>query len=142
MKTRLTAVPAIKGAHNLSRLNRQFQSHNFPCALVNVDETVTLSPGSFPGEQPQTRTCKIDIQVIALDENDDPEGVLDALTVDVEKAFVRPDFGIGRISNWKLVGSGTADSAKIECGDIISQLLTYTADIWTLDAEPDRNLHA
>lgn len=141
IKTRLTTVPAIRAAYNLSRLNRKFQSHNFPLAVVNADEVVTQSPGSFPGQQPQTRTYKVDIQIVAIDEEDDPEAVLDAIAVDVEKAFVRPDFGIGKVTNWRLVSSGTADSASLECGDIISQMLTYTGDIQTLDSAPEQNLH-
>ncbi|GMB82775.1 hypothetical protein NN6n1_35580 [Shinella zoogloeoides] len=142
VKTRLTTVPAIRGAYNVSRLNRKFQSHNFPLAVVNADEVVTQSPGSFPGQQPQTRTYKVDIQIVTIDEDDDPESVVDAIAVDIEKAFVRPDFGIGKVTNWRLVSSGTADSASLECGDIISQLLTYTGDIMTLDSAPDQNIHS
>jgi hypothetical protein len=141
IKTRLTTVPAIKAAYNVSRLNRKFQSHNFPLALVNADEVVTQSPGSFPGQQPQTRTYKVEIQLAAIDEDNDPEAIVDAIAVDVEKAFVRPDFGIGKVTNWRLISSATGDGASLECGDIVSQMLTYTADIMTLDSAPDRNLH-
>lgn len=142
IKSRLETVPGIRAAYNLSRIERIFQTQNFPNALVNLSEAVSPQPGGFVGQQPVTRTYRIDIQLGVLDVDDDPEAAVDALSVEVEKALIRPDFGIGKIQNWHLVGSGAGETAKIECGTVVSQVLTYTADIQTLDSAPDQNLHS
>lgn len=142
IKTRLETVSGIRAAYNLSRLNRDFQSHNFPLALVNLTETVTQSAGSFPGEQPQTRSYRVDIQLGAVEDGDDPESALDDLAVDIEKALIRPDFGIGRVTNWRLIGASVGESVELKCGLIGSQILTYSGDLQTLDSAPDQNLHS
>lgn len=140
IKTRLETVSGIRAAYNLSRLTRQFQSQNFPNALVNLTENVTQSAGGLVGQQPVTRSYRIDIQLGILEDGDDPEAAVEALAVDVERALIRPDFGIGRVTNWRLVGSGAGEVAEIECGNVVSQVLTYMADIQTLDSAPDQNL--
>lgn len=142
VKSRLETVPGIRAAHNPSRLNRNLQTQSFPCAFVNVDEVVNQSPGSFAGEQPQTRSFRVTIQLGVIDDSRDPEAGLDDLCVDVEKTLVKPDFGIGRVAGWRYTGSGTGTPVEIDNGDMISQILTYTADIMTLDSAPDQNLHA
>ncbi len=142
IKTRLEAVPGIRAAHNPSRANRTLQSQNLPCVFVNADENVTQSPGSFPGQQPQTRSYSITIQVGVLDDGRDPEERLDGLTVDIEKALVRPDFGIGKIAGWRYTGAGTGVPVDVDNGTMISQVMTYVADIMTLDSAPDQNLHS
>ncbi|MBB3521001.1 hypothetical protein [Rhizobium sp. BK456] len=141
VKTRLSTVPSIKSAQNASRFLRKFQDDNLPIALVGVSETVTQAAGSMIGQQPQTRSYTIHVR-LGVHGDDDVEDRLEQIAVDVEKALLFPVTGIGKISNWKYAGAEDLAPAEIECGILCSQLLTYTADIWTLDAEPDRNLHA
>ncbi|MGO7273938.1 hypothetical protein ACCT18_01370 [Rhizobium ruizarguesonis] len=124
----------------MSRLLRTFQDDNLPVALVAVSENVTQSPGSMIGQQPQTRSYTIHVR-LGVDGDEDVEERLEQISVDVEKAMLKPDFGIGKITNWRYGGAEDLSPAEIECGILCSQVLTYTADIMTLDAEPDRNLH-
>lgn len=141
VKTRLSTVPSIKGAHNMSRMLRKFQDDNLPIALVAVSENVSQSPGSMIGQQPQTRSYTIHIR-LGVEGDEEVEDRLEQIAVDVEKAMLKPDFGIGKITNWRYAGASDLNPDEIDCGILCSQLLTYTADIMTLDAEPDRNLHA
>ena len=140
VKTRLLTVPALKSAQNMSRMLRDFQTDSFPLALVAVSESVTQSPGSMIGQQPQTRSYTIHVRLGVVGD-DEVEDRLEQIAVDVEKAMLKPDFGIGKISNWRYAGATDINPDEINCGILCSQLLTYTADIMTLDAEPDRNLH-
>jgi hypothetical protein len=141
VKTRLSTVASLKSAQNMSRLLRPFQDDNLPIALVAVSENVTQSAGSMIGQQPQTRSYTIHVR-LGVEGDAEVEDRLEQIAVDVEKALLRPDFGIGRISSWKYAGAEDLAPAEIDCGILCSQNLTYTADIMTLDAEPDRNLYA
>lgn len=141
VKTRLSTVSALKGAHNMSRLLRTFQEDNLPAALVAVSENVTQSPGSMIGQQPQTRSYTIHVR-LGVEGDEDVEERLEQIAVDVEKAMLKPDFGIGKITNWRYAGASDMNPDDIECGILCSQVLTYTADILTLDSAPDQNLHA
>lgn len=140
VKTRLSTVPALKSAQNMSRMLRDFQTDSFPIAMVAVSENVTQSPGSMIGQQPQTRSYTIHVR-LGVTAADEVEDRLEQIAVDVEKAMLQPDFGIGKITNWRYAGGGDLNPEDINCGTLCSQVLTYTADIMTLDAEPDRNLH-
>lgn len=141
VKTRLSTVSSLKSAQNMSRMLRKFQDDNLPIALVAVSENVTQSPGSMIGQQPQTRSYTIHVR-LGVEGDEDVEDRLEQIAVDVEKAMLKPDFGIGKVTNWRYAGAGDLNPEEIDCGLLCSQLLTYTADIMTLDAEPDRNLHA
>jgi len=140
IKTRLSTVSSIKAAHNMSRLLRPFQDDNFPVALVAVSENVTQSPGSMIGQQPQTRSYTIHVR-LGVEGDEDVEERLEQLAVEVEKAMLRPDFGIGRITNWRYGGAEDLSPVEIDCGLLCSQVLTFGGDIMTLDSAPDTNLH-
>jgi hypothetical protein len=141
VKTRLSTVPAIKAAHNMTRLGRDFQDDNFPIALVAISETSSVNPGGLVGERPVTRSYKIDIQIGVAEDEVDAEDIIDAVCVDVEKAFVKPDLGIGKITNWRYSGTSAIDGQPTATGMLLTETLTYTCDIQTLDAAPDQNLH-
>ncbi len=64
VKKRLSTVPSIKGAHNMSRHGRDFQTSSFRFALVAVTEASTPNPGNpAVGERPVTRRYRVDIQI-------------------------------------------------------------------------------
>lgn len=141
VKTRLSTIPSIKGAYNASRHFRDYQSDNFPAALVAVMETSAPQPGGLVGERPVTRSYRIQIQIGVDVDEPDAEDILDAVALDVEKAFVKPELGIGKVANWVYTGTSAIDGQATESGLLLVQTLTYTAEIQTLDSAPDRNLH-
>ncbi|MDR6664030.1 hypothetical protein [Rhizobium sp. 1399] len=141
VKTRLSTIPSIKGAHNMSRHFRDYQHDNFPAALVAVMETSTPQPGGLIGERPVTRSYRIQIQIGVDVDEPDAEDILDAVGLDVEKAFVSPELGIGKVANWVYTGTSAIDGQPTESGFMLTQTLSYTAEIQTLDASPDINLH-
>ncbi len=141
IKTRLSTVPSVKGAHNMTRHARDFQSDNFPVALVAVTESSSPNPGGLIGERPVTRRYKIDIQIGVDEDAVDAEDIIDAVCVDVEKAFVKPDFGIGKVTGWAYAGTSAIDAQPTASGILLVETMTYTCDIQTLDSSPDINLH-
>ena len=132
VRTRLSTVPSIKGAHNMTRHERKFQPDNFPAAFVAIAEEATPSPGS---------RYKIAVQVAVESNTGDAEDVIDAVCVDIEKALVKPDLGIGKITNWGYAGTTSIDAQPTEDGLLLVETLHYSCDIQTLDSSPDRNLH-
>ncbi len=141
IKTRLSTVPSVKGAHNMTRHARDFQSDNFPAALVAVTESSSPNSGGLIGERPVTRRYKVDIQIGVDEDAVDAEDIIDAVCVDVEKAFVTPDFGIGKVTNWAYAGTTAIDAQPTSSGVLLVETMTYTCDIQTLDSSPDTNLH-
>ncbi|MDX1216312.1 hypothetical protein GOL99_12280 [Sinorhizobium medicae] len=141
IKTRLSTVPSVKGAHNMTRHARDFQSDNFPAALVAVTESSSPNSGGLIGERPVTRRYKVDIQIGVDEDAVDAEDIIDAVCVDVEKAFVMPDFGIGKVTNWAYAGTTAIDAQPTSSGVLLVETMTYTCDIQTLDSSPDINLH-
>lgn len=142
IKTRLSTVPSIKGAYNMTRHARDFQTDNLPAALVAITEASLPNPGGLIGERPVTRRYKIDIQVGVEEDTVDAEDVIDAVCVDVEKALTMPDFGIGKITNWAYAGTSAIDAQPTASGLLLVETVTYTCEIQTLDSAPDINLHS
>ncbi len=141
LRTRLSTVPSIKSAHNMSRHAREFQSDNYPVALVSVVETSAPNPGGLIGERPVTRSYRISVQIGVDEESVDAEDIIDGVCVDVEKALVLPPSGIGRITNWAYGGTSAIDGQPTASGALLVENMTYTCDIQTLDGAPDINLH-
>lgn len=142
IKTRLSTVPSVKGAYNLTRHAREFQSDNFPAALISVTESSFPNPGGFIAERPVTRRYKIDIQIGVDEDTVDAEDVIDSVCVDIEKALTKPDFGIGKITNWTYAGTSAIDAQPTASGVLLVETVTYTCEIQTLDSAPDINLYA
>lgn len=141
VKTRLSTVPSLKGVHNMTRHLRDFQTDNFPAALVAIEETSAAAPGSFEGSRPVTRDYRVHLQIV-LDDIGDAEDEIDAVCVDIEKAMVSSSFGIGAVLNWRYEATSAVAAQPTEDGTLITQTLLYAGSIQTLDAEPDRNLHS
>lgn len=142
VKTRLSTIPSIKGAYNMTRHARDFQADNYPAALIAVTEASSPNPGGFIGERPVTRRYKIDIQIGVDEDTVDAEDVIDSVCVDIEKALTKPDFGIGKITNWTYAGTSAIDAQPTASGVLLVETVTYTCEIQTLDSAPDQNLHS
>ena len=141
IKTRLSTVPSVKGAYNMTRHARDFQADNYPAALIAVTEASSPNPGGLIGQRPVTRRYKIDIQIGVDEDEVDAEDIIDSVCVDVEKALVLPPAGIGQISNWAYSGTTAIDGQPTSGGMLLVETMTYTCEIQTLDSAPDTNLH-
>jgi len=141
VKTRLSTVSSLKGAHNITRLERGFQADNFPVALIAISESGATQPGSFEGSKPVTRSYQIAIEVAVQEEMADPEDALDAVCLDIEKAMTSSEFGIGAVQNWRYLETSPVHDRPTASGSLIAQTIIYSGEIQTLDSEPDRNLH-
>ncbi|WP_107675019.1 hypothetical protein [Agrobacterium sp. LAD9] len=143
VKTRLSTVPSIKGAHNMSRHGRDFQTSNFPVGLVAVTEASTPNPGHpTVGDRPVTRRYRVDIQIGVHEDEADAEDIIESACCDVEKAFVKPDFGFGGVNKWIYTGTTAIDGQPTSSGMLLVETMTYTCEIQTLDSAPDINLYA
>ncbi|WP_428427321.1 hypothetical protein [Pararhizobium sp.] len=140
--TKLEAVSVINSVYASSRLFRKFQTDNFPMALIGIAETSTPTTGSFPGSKPIERRLVISIQIGVEEAVDDAEDILDEACVAVEKALCVPDIGIKGVQDWSYDGTTRVIGQPSASGLLLTQTLTYSCTIRTLDSAPDKNLSA
>jgi hypothetical protein len=140
VKARLETVAGLSLVADESRIVRPFQSSQFPLALVLVSESIA-GVNASQGKRVQTRALTIGIRIGVQDEADDVENTLDAIAVDVEKAFANPsDLGIGKLMQWEFAGSSSLSHMPVSDGTLLTVMMTYTCVVQTMSGAPETNL--
>lgn len=135
------AVPALKKrVYGISRLIRPMPANTVPAAVVVVSETVLPpSPGDLgPGYRTQDRALEIVVRVIVRGDLDEPEDLVDALRVEVEKAMHRPGpLGVSNLANWAFRGASSPIVEETKDGFQMSKSMRWECLIRTSDSDPE-----
>ncbi|CAN7330356.1 hypothetical protein [Neorhizobium tomejilense] len=125
------------------RLMRSFTKSDLPFVAVVVSDTVAPTDNNPPGCRVDNRGFIIAIRACVHEDDEDALDVLDVIGTRIETSLVDGSvLGVGRLLNWRLGGTVGPEPQPVSDGTLIASTTTFTAGMFTLDADPETNLHS